>query len=62
MFKVIFIFAIGLGVGYSVGFKDARTHTESIVTRVVNRVGGHTREDVKTDVDQQMRRVDDSGR
>lgn len=58
MMRVIFIFAFGLSVGYWVGFKDAKTHRDDIVVRMVNRAGGQTRNDVRTDVDGQMTKVE----
>ena len=35
----IFLFAAALALGYSLGFKDARMHSENIVVRAVNQVG-----------------------
>jgi hypothetical protein len=58
MIRVIFIFVVGLGLGYWVGFKDARMHKEDVVARTVARVGGQTRRDVGVDVDQKMQKVE----
>ena len=49
MYKFLFALVIGLAAGYFVGFKDARRNQENIVTRRVARVGGDTRDRVKTD-------------
>jgi hypothetical protein len=57
MFRVIFIFVVGLGVGYWVGFKDARTHKQDIVARIVAHVGGQTRQDVSGDFDKRTQAV-----
>ena len=61
MIRVIFIFAVGLGLGYWVGFKDARAHKQDIVARTVARVGGQTRQDVSGDFDKKMQNVDPDG-
>lgn len=58
MFKVLFIFAIGLSVGYFAGFKDARTHEQDVVARMVGRAGGSHRENIKTDVDKEMMKLE----
>ncbi|HSJ62754.1 MAG TPA: hypothetical protein VK922_02490 [Gemmatimonadaceae bacterium] len=52
--KNVLLLLAGLAIGYFVGFKDARTHDETIVARVVARVGGDHRANVITDVDKQM--------
>ena len=63
MIRVIFIFAVGIALGYWVGFKDARTHRQDIVARTVGRVGGKTRADVSGDVDRKTQSVvEDSDR
>jgi hypothetical protein len=58
MKKVILVFAIGAAAGYSFGFKDARRHRDNIVVRTVARVGGSHRENMKTDVDREMQRLE----
>jgi hypothetical protein len=52
--KNVLLLLAGLVIGYFVGFKDARTHDETIVARVVARVGGDHRANVITDVDKKM--------
>ncbi len=56
--RVIFIFVVGVSLGYWVGFKDARMHSQDIVARMVQRAGGNTRDNVRADVDQEMRKVE----
>ena len=58
MLRVLFIFAVGMSLGYWVGFKDARTHRQDVVARTVARVGGHTRQDVSGDMDKKMERLE----
>ncbi len=59
MRKGILIIAIGIGLGYWFGFKDAQTHREDVVTRIVHRVGGSNRENFRTgDVDSRMERLE----
>jgi hypothetical protein len=54
----IIIFIVGLAVGYGLGFRDSKTHDRHIVARLVERAGGSHRENVKTDVDSQMERLE----
>lgn len=56
--KTLLILAVGVGVGYTYGFKDAQAHRQMIVERVINRVGGSNRDSYKTDVDAAMERVE----
>lgn len=58
MAKVLFLLLVGFAAGYSYGFKDAQSHTQDVVTRTVERVGGASRERFKTDVDAQMERLE----
>jgi hypothetical protein len=58
MKRAILIFAIGVAAGYAFGFNDAKAHPENIVARTVDRVGGSHREDMRTDVDKQMRSLE----
>jgi len=60
MLKYVILLVIGLCVGYSLGFQDAKQNDENVVARLVLRVGGANRENVKTDVDAQMDKVDDA--
>ena len=54
MLKTIFILLLGLAIGYSYGFKDARAHDQTVVTRMLDQVGGSTRGKVSNDVDSKM--------
>ena len=58
MYKFLFALVIGLAAGYFVGFKDARKHQENVVARMVARVGGDTRERVKTDFEKTEREAE----
>ena len=42
-FKTLFILAVGVAIGYAYGYKDARTHETSIVTRAIDQIGGKAR-------------------
>jgi hypothetical protein len=58
MYKFLFALVIGLAAGYFAGFKDARRNQENIVARVVARVGGDTRDRVKTDFEKTEREAE----
>jgi hypothetical protein len=53
MKKVLLLLA-GIAIGYFAGFQDAKKNDETIVARLVDRVGGDHRANVITDVDKQM--------
>ena len=53
MFKFLFILVVGVAVGYSFGWKDAKTHKQNVVERVVSRVGGKNRGAYDTNIDAQ---------
>jgi len=42
MLRVLAILAIGLALGYTYGFADARDHIEPLPTRVAARLAGET--------------------
>jgi hypothetical protein len=52
--RYIFLLALGLGVGYGLGFQDAKQNDQNVVARIVNMVGGSTRDKLRTDADAQM--------
>jgi hypothetical protein len=58
MKKFLLLFVIGLACGYWLGFKDARTHKENIIARMVDRVGGSNRENYKNDIDKRLERLE----
>jgi hypothetical protein len=60
MLKYVILLVVGISVGYALGFQDAKQNDLNVVARLVERVGGTNRENVKTDVDAQMDNVDDA--
>jgi hypothetical protein len=56
--KKVLLLLVGIAIGYFVGFKDARSNDETIVARLVTRVGGDHRANVITDVDRQMQEAE----
>jgi hypothetical protein len=60
MLKYVILLVIGLCVGYTLGFQDAKQNDQNVVARLVQRVGGSNRDNMKTDVDAQMENVDDA--
>lgn len=60
MLKYVILLVIGVCVGYSLGFQDAKQNDENVVARLVTRVGGSNRDNVRTDVDAQMDKVEDA--
>ena len=52
--KYVFILAIGVAIGYGYGFSDAKVHRKSVVTRIVERVGGSNRDEFTNDIDDRM--------
>jgi hypothetical protein len=56
--RYLALLAIGLGVGYGLGFQDAKQNEQNIVTRLVGMVGGSTRDKMRNDADDQMNSVD----
>ena len=57
--KYILVLAIGLAIGYGYGFKDAKKHNKSVVSRVLDRVGGSNRGKYDQDLD---KKADDAMR
>ena len=55
MYKFLFALVLGLAAGYFLGFKDARRNQDHVVARMVARVGGDTRDRVKTDFEKTER-------
>ena len=50
MLKVLIIVVV-FAAGYAYGFRDARKHDKTVVARLVERVGGSSRENFKSDID-----------
>lgn len=59
MLKVLLILAVGICIGYSIGWKDAQKNDRHIVERTVDRVGGKNRGKYDQDID---RRLESDGR
>lgn len=57
MFKFLFILVVGVAVGYSYGWKDARKHKQHVVERAVSRVGGKNRGAYDTNIEAKVESV-----
>ena len=57
MFKYLVILAVGVAIGYGYGWKDAQVNEKNVAERVVDRIGGETRERLGNDVDKRMAAV-----
>ena len=53
MFKTILILCVGLAIGYGFGFKDAKKHEKTVVSRTVDKIGGSHRGKYDPDIDKQ---------
>ncbi|WP_145978970.1 hypothetical protein [Gemmatimonas phototrophica] len=51
MFKFFLALLVGLAIGYGYGWKDAQQHEKNVAERVIERIGGETRERMGNDVD-----------
>ncbi len=58
MAKYSFILAIGVAIGYGYGWKDAHAHEKNVAERVVDRIGGETRERMGNDMDTRFQSTD----
>jgi hypothetical protein len=56
--KFLLALALGVAGGYYLGFADGSAGKPSIVTRVVERLGGGTRGRVRNDIDAAMDRLE----
>lgn len=56
MFKLLFILAIGVAIGYGYGWKDAQQNQKAIYERLVDQIGGSNRDLVSNDIDAQVAR------
>jgi len=56
--KFIFALVVGCAAGYYFGYTDGAAGKPSIVTRIVNSVGGGSRARVSNDIDAAMERVE----
>jgi hypothetical protein len=57
MYKLLFILAIGIAIGYGYGWKDAQVNDKAVYERIVDRIGGNNKELMRADVDAKMRTV-----
>jgi hypothetical protein len=51
MKKLVVLFVAGIVIGYFYGFRDAKSHRDNVVRRVVSTVGGSNRSKLSNDVD-----------
>lgn len=51
MFKFLLILALGIAMGYFYGFNDAQTNEKHIAERFVDRIGGDSKENMRSDAD-----------
>lgn len=49
MFRLIFILIVGIAVGYTYGYRDARQHEKPVTARVLDRIGGQVRDYAKSE-------------
>lgn len=54
----VVILVVGLIVGYSFGFKDAKAHDKNIASRAIGKIGGGSRDRVKSTVDEKMKEAE----
>jgi hypothetical protein len=54
MFKYLVILSVGVAMGYGYGWKDAQTNAKNLAERVLDRIGGETRERMGNDVDKRF--------
>ncbi|MFN5581128.1 hypothetical protein [Gemmatimonas sp.] len=55
MFKLLLVLAVGVAIGYGYGWKDAQQHDRNVGERLIERIGGQTRERMGNDVDTRYR-------
>jgi len=60
--KYVLVLLIGLGTGYYVGYRHGVQGNPSLGERVVDKIGGKSRDRVSNDIDARMRDVDDSAK
>lgn len=56
--KFILALVVGCAAGYYLGYTDGAAGKPSIVTRVVNSVGGGSRDKVTNDIDAKMEKLE----
>ncbi len=58
MFKYLLILAVGVAIGYGYGWTDAHANEKNVAERVLDRIGGETRERMGNDVDKRYQAAD----
>lgn len=58
MFKFLLVLCFGVAIGYGYGWRDAQAHEKNVAERLVDRIGGESREKVGNDVDTRYRTGD----
>jgi hypothetical protein len=59
MFKLLLILAVGIAIGYSYGWGDAQVNDKPIAERILDQVGGKTRDAMGNDVDKKLGAIAD---
>lgn len=57
MFKFFAILVLGIAIGYGYGWKDAQVNVKNVAERVVDRIGGETKDRMSSDADKTTRDV-----
>ena len=58
MKSLFFCLILGITIGYFYGFHDAKTHRKNVVSRVVAKVGGSSRNNYRNDIDRRMEGIE----
>lgn len=58
MFKLLLILALGVVIGYHYGWNDAQVNDKMIAERLLDQVGGKTRDAMGNDVDKKLGSLD----
>jgi len=58
MKKALLLIVLGLAAGYWLGFNDAQSHDRNVISRLVARAGGGSRDRVRNDIDGTMERLE----
>ena len=58
MFKRLLILAAGIVIGYFYGWDDAQVNDQQIAERVIDQIGGKTRDAMRNDVDTKFRALE----
>lgn len=58
MFKLILVLALGVVIGYHYGWGDAQVNDKPIAERLLDQVGGKTRQAMGNDVDKKFGQLD----